>query len=62
MDDPRLADLVADNDDKFDITESQSLRFGRDFGVTTDVQTKANGNLFVLSLSDGAIYRIFKRP
>ena len=46
LDDPRLADLVADNDDKFDITESQSLRFGRDFGVTTDIQTKANGNLF----------------
>ena len=39
LDDPRLADLVADNLGKFDITESESLLFGRDFGVTTDIQT-----------------------
>jgi aldose sugar dehydrogenase len=61
LDDPRLADLVADNLHKFEITESESLLFGRDFGVTTDIQTGPHGNLFLVSLSDGAVYEIFKR-
>ena len=56
--DPRLADLVADNMQKFDLTESESLLFGKGFGVVTDIQTGPNGNLFVVSLSDGAIYEI----
>jgi glucose/arabinose dehydrogenase len=62
LDDPRLADLVADNLHKFEITESESLLFGRDFGITTDIQTGPNGNLFLVSLSDGAVYEVFKRP
>jgi len=56
--DPRLADRVADNVDKFDLTESESLLIGKDFGVTTDIQTGPNGNLFVVSLSNGAVYEI----
>ncbi|HZG54492.1 MAG TPA: PQQ-dependent sugar dehydrogenase [Pyrinomonadaceae bacterium] len=60
--DSRLADLVADNADKFDLTESESLLFGRDFGITTDIQTAPHGNLYVVSLSDGTIYEIFARP
>jgi glucose/arabinose dehydrogenase len=61
--DARLADLVADNADKFDLTESESLLFGRDFGITTDIQSApGGGNLYVVSLSDGAIYEIFARP
>ncbi len=59
--DSRLADRVADNLDKFEITESESLLFGRDFGVGTDVRTGPNGNLYVVSLSNGAIYEIFRR-
>ena len=62
VDDPRLKDHVADNTAKFDITESESLLFGTNFGVGTDIQTGPNGNLFVVSLSNGAIYEIFKRP
>lgn len=62
MDDPRLRDLVADNGDKFDITESESLLFGTGFGIGTDIQTGPNGNLFVVSLSAGAIYEIYRRP
>ena len=58
--DPRLADKVADNKFKFDITESESLLFGRNFGVTTEVMTGKNGNLFVVSVSDGAVYEIFR--
>ena len=60
--DPLLADLVADNIDKFDITESESLLIGRDFGITTDIQTGPNGNVFVVSLSNGAVYEIKSRP
>jgi hypothetical protein len=59
--DPRLNDRVADNMRKFDITESESLFFGGGFGVGTDIKTGPNGNLFVVSLSRGAVYEVFKR-
>jgi hypothetical protein len=59
--DPRLEDRVGDNLDKFDITESESLLFGTNFGIGTDIHTGPNGNLFVVSLSNGAIYEIFRR-
>ena len=62
VDDPRLEDRVADNLAKFDITESESLLFGTGFGVGTDIQTGPNGNLYVVSLTHGAIYEIFRRP
>jgi glucose/arabinose dehydrogenase len=58
VDDPRLEDRVADNNAKNDLTESESLLIGRDFGVTTDIRTGPNGNLFVVSVSNGAIYEI----
>jgi uncharacterized repeat protein (TIGR01451 family) len=60
--DPRLADRVADNVDKFDQTESESLLIGKDFGITTDIQSGPNGNLFVVSLSNGAVYEIKSKP
>jgi glucose/arabinose dehydrogenase len=60
VDDPRLEDRVADNLAKHEITESESLLFGRNFGVATDVRTGPNGNLFVVSLTDGAIYEIHR--
>jgi glucose/arabinose dehydrogenase len=69
--DPRLEDRVADNLNKPSATdpaanaqaivESESLLFGRNFGVVTDIKTGPNGNLFVVSLSNGAIYEIFRR-
>jgi glucose/arabinose dehydrogenase len=58
--DPRLEDRVADNTAKHDITESESLLFGRDFGIVTDLDTGPNGNLFAVSLSQGAVYEIFR--
>src|SRR5215216_129805 len=61
VDDPRLEDRVADNNAKNDITESESLLFGTDFGVGTDIETGPNGNLFVVSLSNGAVYEIFRK-
>ncbi|HEV8187661.1 MAG TPA: PQQ-dependent sugar dehydrogenase, partial [Pyrinomonadaceae bacterium] len=62
LSDPRLADRVADNVDKFDQTESESLLIGKDFGITTDIQTGPNGNVFVVSLSNGAVYEIKSKP
>ncbi len=59
--DPRLEDRVADNLDKFEISESETLLFGRNFGVGTDVKTGPDGHLYVVSLSNGAIYQIFMR-
>jgi aldose sugar dehydrogenase len=59
-DDPRLNDRVADNTCKFDITESESLLIGRNFGVATDIQTGPNGNLFIVSLDKGSIFEIFR--
>src|SRR5436190_720881 len=59
--DPRLEDGVADNPTKFDITESESLLIGTDFGIGTDIETGPNGNLFVVSLSNYAIYEIYRR-
>jgi uncharacterized repeat protein (TIGR01451 family) len=56
--DARLSDLVADNLDKFDLTESESLLIGKDFGITTDVETGPNGNLFIVSNTAGAVYEI----
>jgi glucose/arabinose dehydrogenase len=61
VDDPRLRDRVADNVAKHEITESESLLIGRNFGVGTDIETGPNGNLFVVSLTHGAIYEIFRR-
>ncbi|HWS86099.1 MAG TPA: CHRD domain-containing protein [Pyrinomonadaceae bacterium] len=61
--DSRLADKVADNADKFDLAESESLVVGRDFGVTTDIQTEpSKGSLYVVSLSNGAVYEVYARP
>lgn len=60
VDDPRLEDRVADNVAKFDITESESLLFGTDFGVAPDVQSGPDGNLYVVSISHGTVYEIFK--
>jgi aldose sugar dehydrogenase len=51
---------VIDNDHKWDITGSERLLFGRNFGIGTDVQTGPNGNLFVVSLTHGAVYEIHR--
>jgi uncharacterized repeat protein (TIGR01451 family) len=56
--DPRLLDLVADNTDKFDITESETLLIGKDFGIATAIETGPNGNVFVVSNTNGAVYEI----
>jgi glucose/arabinose dehydrogenase len=61
VDSRTLADRVADNLAKHELTESETLLAGRDFGVGTDIDTGPNGNLFVVSLTNGAVYEIFRR-
>ena len=63
LNDPRFADGVADNVCKFDITESETLLFGRNFGVVD--RHRRPGRTAIcscLSLSNGLIYRISRRP
>jgi hypothetical protein len=54
-------DRVADNLDFHEMTESETLVFGTDFGIVTDIETGPGGNLFVVSLDQGAIYEIARR-
>jgi len=61
VDDPRLQDRVADNLTFHEMTESESLVFGTDFGIVTDIETGPNGNLFVVSLDQGTVYEISRR-
>jgi glucose/arabinose dehydrogenase len=60
VDDPRLEDRVADNIHKWEITESESLLIGRNFGIGTDMHQGPNGNLYIVSLTNGAVYEIFR--
>lgn len=48
-----LADTVADTPE-----ESEAAVFGSDFGGVTDIKTGPDGNLYVVSLVDGAIFQI----
>jgi glucose/arabinose dehydrogenase len=61
FDDRRLRDRVADNARKYDVTESESLLFGENFGVTPDVQTSPDETLYVVSLSRNTVYEIRRR-
>lgn len=69
--DPRLADKVADNAAPFQVAESESLIFGKNFGVVTDLGTGPDGAMYVVSITrplvgegpsagPGLIYRIRK--
>jgi glucose/arabinose dehydrogenase len=60
--DPRLDDRVADNLAKFEITESESLLFGRNFGTVVDLQNSPAGTLFAVSIDHGNIYEIMRAP
>jgi glucose/arabinose dehydrogenase len=48
-----LSDLVVDTED-----DLSSVTFGTGFGSITDIETGPDGFLYILSLSDGAIYKI----
>ena len=52
---------MADNLTFHETTESETLLFGTDFGIVTDIETGPNGSLFVVSLDQGAVYEIRRR-
>ena len=58
----RSANRCRGKPDKWELTESEGLLIGRNFGIGTDIQTGPNGNLFVLSLSNEAVDEIFRSP
>lgn len=60
VDDPRLEDRVMDNATFHEMTEGETLLFGTDFGIVTDIQSAPNGNLLVVSLASGNIYEIYR--
>lgn len=60
-DDRRLRDGVADNLGKYEITESESLLFGENFGVTPDIKESPEGSMYVVSSSQGTVYEIRKK-
>ena len=43
------------------MTESESLLFGTDFGIVTDIETGPDGHLYVVSLDEGTVYEISHR-
>jgi glucose/arabinose dehydrogenase len=49
-----IADKVADTD-----VEVEQLIFGSDFGAITDLAIGPDGNLYVLSFGQGAIYKVY---
>jgi len=57
--DERLKDTVADNLANDDLTESESLIFGRNFGIVTDIQTGPDGNLYLVGPA-GTVRKISK--
>jgi glucose/arabinose dehydrogenase len=59
--DRRLKDRVADNLGKYEITESESLLFGENFGVTPDVKESPDGTLYVVSSTQGNVYEIRRK-
>jgi glucose/arabinose dehydrogenase len=61
VDDPDLAERVVDNTTKWDPTETESILVGKGFGTTPDIVQGPDGSLYVVSITDGAIYRI-SRP
>src|SRR5215831_16754235 len=54
--DPRLADRVF-SPTKFEGTESATLQIGKGFGTTPSIEQGPDGNLYVVSLTDNAIYK-----
>ena len=54
---PQLQDKVVNYGDTMD-----EIIFGTDFGCVSDVVTGPDGLLYIVSLSDGSIYRIIPKP
>ena len=60
--DPNLIDLVVNYDPKStnpkNLESMEEILFGQNFGCVTDLEFGPDGNLYVVSLSDGKIFKI----
>jgi aldose sugar dehydrogenase len=56
-----LEDRVDDNPDFNTFGESAPLVVGHDFGVVTDIETSPAGTLYVVSLTNGEVYEVFRK-
>jgi hypothetical protein len=52
---------VADNLTKFGPEESDTMIVGKGFGTTPSIEQGPDGNLYVVSITDGAIYMISRK-
>jgi aldose sugar dehydrogenase len=59
---PALQDLVADNSAALCSAEMSEIIFGSGFGVVTDLENGPDGRLYVVSLTQGTLYRIGPKP
>jgi glucose/arabinose dehydrogenase len=59
--DPKLAERVVDNTVKFGVEESETIVVGEGFGTTPDIRQGPDGNLYVVSITDQAIYKISRQ-
>jgi len=59
--DAELKDRVDDNAYKFDEGQSESLVAGKHFGIVTNIVTGLDSNLYVTSLTNGAVYMITRK-
>jgi uncharacterized protein (TIGR03118 family) len=57
----RTTDNVFENNKDFDLMGDTSFLLGTGFGVGTDIQTGPNGDLYVVSLTKGEVYEIFRK-
>lgn len=55
--DPDLEDLVLDDTDS-----NESILFSDSLGAITDIQVGPDGNVYILSLSGGALYQVVPEP
>jgi hypothetical protein len=53
-----LADRVADNTAKYDLTETDPLIVGQGFGIATDMKLSPQQTVYVVSHSNGAVYEV----
>jgi glucose/arabinose dehydrogenase len=54
-------EIEAENEDFNSLIGSEETLIGTNFGVITDIETSPGGNLFVVSLSNSAVYEISKQ-
>jgi len=59
---PALQDLVADNNAAICSAEMSEIVFGSGFGIVTDLENGPDGRLYVVSLTQGRVYRIGPKP